>query len=84
MIVGVVDTGIDYRSTFFYDNENSVPFGTEITGSHRKIALYDDHCGRKEYSTGGHGTHVTGTILGKSYNGDDSAYNVSLLTGASL
>lgn len=76
MIVGVVDTGIDYRNAFFYDSVNSVPFGTEITGSHRKIALYDDYCGRKEFSTKGHGTHVTGTILGKSYNDEQSDYNV--------
>lgn len=82
MIIGVADTGLDYRSTYFYDLNHEVQFGSSMDSSHRKIALYHDYAGRKEYSTGGHGTHVTGTILGKAHNEAYSQYNVGLVIWA--
>ena len=76
IVVGVGDTGLDYKSTFFYDSDNSPVFGTTIYGDHRKIALYYDYSGKKDID--GHGTHVCGTIAGKANNYLYRSYNVFL------
>lgn len=76
MVIGVCDTGLDYRSTFFYDADHAVQFGMTPSTAHRKIALYYDYAGRKEYETEGHGTHVAGTIVGKALNTELSPCDV--------
>ena len=78
VLVGVGDTGIDWKSTYFYDPDHSVKKATSGSSDHRKISLYIPLFGDDETSTDGHGTHVCGTIAGKAYTGKDSdaLYNV--------
>ena len=77
IIIGVGDTGIDTKSTFFYDKDHPVAYREErLDPDHRKIALYIPYADSVETSTAGHGTHVCGTIAGKANNAGRSEYNV--------
>ena len=60
-IVSVIDTGVNYNHTFFYDPEVEVPIN-ETDLSHRKIVRYDPMYEDKDYD--GHGTRVCGLICG--------------------
>lgn len=44
--------------------------------SHRKIVLYYNYMDKEELETGGHGTHVSGIIAGKSTHSSVSQYDV--------
>lgn len=78
IIIGVGDTGLDYRSTFFYDSEHDVRIAnSRLDKNHRKIALYVPFADNEETATAGHGTHVCGTIAGKANDESVSKYNVS-------
>eukprot|EP01025_Chloroclados_australasicus_P058012 TRINITY_DN725_c0_g1_i1.p1 TRINITY_DN725_c0_g1~~TRINITY_DN725_c0_g1_i1.p1 ORF type:complete len:1518 (+),score=212.34 TRINITY_DN725_c0_g1_i1:521-4555(+) len=57
-MVGVGDTGLDYDSCFFRDDNITVP-----SLSHRKVVAYRNM--GDEIDGSGHGTHVCGTILGQ-------------------
>ena len=78
VVVGVGDSGVDPKSTYFYDPDHSVKKATSGSSDHRKISLYIPLFGDDETATDGHGTHVCGTIAGKAYTGKDSdaLYNV--------
>ncbi|CBK21403.2 uncharacterized protein [Blastocystis hominis] len=78
VLVGVGDSGIDWKSTYFYDPDHSVKRAESGSSDHRKISLYVPLFGKDETSTDGHGTHVCGTIAGKAYdssNSSDALYN---------
>ena len=76
MILGIGDTGIDVKSTFFYDPHNSVKYGTTGLSSHRKIALYVPLIDSYEAESEGHGTHVSGIAVGQANSESASRYNV--------
>lgn len=67
-IVGVGDSGLDWNSCFFQDVNNPIPFTdkpSKVDSSHRKIKGYWgllDNISEDD----AHGTHVAGTILGKT------------------
>jgi subtilisin family serine protease len=67
VIVSVMDTPIDWFSTFFYDRENVLP-----GPKHRKILLSVEP---EPIVNSSHGTHVAGTVAGNSSDGDASYYN---------
>ena len=74
-IVTIGDTGIDTYHNFFYDKDHEVPFNrTDM--SHRKIVRYEALADTTD-AVGGHGTHVSGIICGKSWDNmsEASLYN---------
>lgn len=77
IIIGVGDSGLDVRSTYFYDPDHPVTYGldSDMDFNHRKIAYYYSWADNVEYETDGHGTHVIGTVCGEKYN-DTSIWNV--------
>ena len=79
MIIGVGDSGIDAKNTFYYDPNNPVSYREErIDPNHRKIALYIPFVDREDYNTKGHGTHVASIAVGQANNQSMSYYNVLL------
>ncbi len=70
-MIGIMDSGLDYNSCFFRD-----PEGDGFGSSHRKVQAYR-WPGGAEYDgcDPGHGTHVTGTVLGEDIFGSNDAYN---------
>lgn len=77
ILIGVGDTGIDVKNTFFYDANHPVAYREErIDSEHRKIALYIPLDDRVDYNTQGHGTHVAGIAVGQANNQSISYYNV--------
>ena len=78
VLVGVGDSGIDWKSTYFYDSDHSVKQAASGSSDHRKISLYIPLFGDDETATDGHGTHVCGTIAGKAYGEtiEGTLYNV--------
>ena len=61
-IVSVIDSGVDYNHTFFYDSSTSLSIN-ETNFDHRKIVQYDSLYG-SEYDHTGHGTLICGLICG--------------------
>ncbi|QDZ18647.1 subtilisin-like serine protease [Chloropicon primus] len=80
-IVGMADSGLDFKSCFFRDPDVDVKFEKDSTGEkvfkstkHRSVDMYRCHGDCKDSS--GHGTHVAGTLLGESTSGTfASKYN---------
>ena len=69
-IVSVADGGLDTDNCYFRDASNSPFGGWDI--SRRKIAHYDYSFGDRQERAKGHGTYVSGIVLGrKSTNGVD-------------
>lgn len=82
-IVGVADSGLNDLSCFFYDNSEaySTPSTTRtaantytVEASRRKVIKYVSYADGAD-TFAGHGTHVTGTIVGNSIFGKYSAGN---------
>ena len=74
-IVGVGDTGLDYDACHFVDAQNKItpndiPAGPTAPAknfpNHRKIIQYRGYADNKEGETTGHGTHVAGSVAGKT------------------
>jgi subtilisin family serine protease len=72
-VIVVVDTGVDSLHPHFFDPDRGSVFGP----SHRKIVAIDDYADSLDMSDG-HGTHVSGTALGASY---DRGAGVALYDG---
>jgi hypothetical protein len=81
-VVGVADSGLDDKSCFFWDNSNyySSPYTTRNSGGstleamRRKVVQYTSYADDYD-NAAGHGTHVTGTIVGDSTSSDFSRAN---------
>jgi hypothetical protein len=69
-IITISDTGIDTNSSFFYDKDVPVPFGKK-NDKHRKIIRYETLA--DNIDSWGHGTHVTGTATGKSWDNNSAS-----------
>ncbi|KAK3276892.1 hypothetical protein CYMTET_15065 [Cymbomonas tetramitiformis] len=77
-IVGCGDTGVDMDSCFFRDDT-----GQSIGAAHRKVVLYNDF--GDTIDSDGHGTHVSGSILGNSAGASsNSDYYNGVAFGAKL
>lgn len=69
-IVGMSDTGFDYRSCNFASGTDPIPFTgvprsniNQVTdATHRKLVAYYPFADDKDYE-GGHGTHCAGSVL---------------------
>ncbi|MBN1521249.1 MAG: S8 family serine peptidase [Candidatus Aureabacteria bacterium] len=80
-IVGVGDTGLDYDMVFFWDAVQGVPTPA-VNLNQRKVISYHDLAGNGDWDSHDHGTHVAGTIAGRSL-GTNSEYN-GIAYGAKL
>ncbi|MCB2173830.1 S8 family serine peptidase [bacterium] len=72
-VVGVGDTGLDVDMVFFWDESAGLPSAT-VNLNQRKIISYHDLAGTGDWDGHDHGTHVAGTIAGKSASAN-SAFN---------
>eukprot|EP00475_Leptophrys_vorax_P009652 TRINITY_DN1638_c0_g1_i1.p1 TRINITY_DN1638_c0_g1~~TRINITY_DN1638_c0_g1_i1.p1 ORF type:complete len:840 (+),score=182.44 TRINITY_DN1638_c0_g1_i1:279-2522(+) len=78
-IVSIADTGLDQYSCFFYDSTNGITPTSDYSDpqtytQYRKVIQYINFADSTDYE-GGHGTHVSGTIVGNTNNNSASAYN---------
>eukprot|EP00897_Mesotaenium_endlicherianum_P003410 jgi/Mesen1/3097/ME000184S02162 len=79
-IVGVGDSGVDFQSCFFRDDEVLAP-GPD----HRKVVQYRVAPGGDALDEEGHGTHVCGSVLGSipaaQVNGSAALADISQYSG---
>eukprot|EP00931_Biecheleriopsis_adriatica_P119080 TRINITY_DN94359_c0_g1_i1.p1 TRINITY_DN94359_c0_g1~~TRINITY_DN94359_c0_g1_i1.p1 ORF type:complete len:924 (-),score=177.40 TRINITY_DN94359_c0_g1_i1:91-2862(-) len=64
-VLGLGDTGVRTDSCSFRDSAEQVPFES-LSNTHRKIAGYFSMSGDQQDSPTGHGTHIAGSMVGKS------------------
>ena len=62
MVIGLVDSGIDWDNCFFNDPNVEMTFNERMT-NHRKFTLYDTQYGNSKDDFF-HGTHMAGTMVG--------------------
>lgn len=68
VIVSIIDTGLDTMHCFYYDSNNTFKSILNKTNlNHRKVVRYDAFADISD-PPNGHGTHVTGTISGESWD----------------
>lgn len=72
-IIGIGDTGLDVDMVFFWDSAQGLPTPT-VNPDQRKIISYHDLAGNGDWDGHDHGTHVAGTVAGKSF-GVNNDYN---------
>ena len=77
VIIGIGDTGIDEKSTFFYDKDHSIQYDkSSLDLTHRKVVYYynlGDFTDTKDRS---HGTHVAGMAAGEANTAKGADSNV--------
>lgn len=71
-IVGVSDTGLDMSSCYFYDPDYPDTLvksksGSKTSSTHRKVVQYVSYQDSADDGMTAHGTHVCGSIAGKTY-----------------
>ena len=71
-IVGVLDSGVDIHHNFFYDSEHKFEYD-KFDDSQRKVVYYETTGGDNSDLEEGHGTHVCGTLLDKSWKNNSEA-----------
>ncbi|KAG9395447.1 Peptidase S8 subtilisin-related [Carpediemonas membranifera] len=63
IVVGCGDTGVDMNHCFFHDESVPMQYNTDLAAlNHRKLVYY--HVTADTEDGNGHGTHVSGSILG--------------------
>jgi len=81
-VVGVVDSGLDVTSCYFSDPSGSSMTPSDVSApitnsEYRKVVQYayctNGKCGDTTDNVGGHGTHVSGTVVGCIDGADISA-----------
>ena len=93
MVIGIGDSGLDYKHCFFADPDtnweaNIVTVGSVLTftsTTHRKIRLYRAFADFRDDN--GHGTHTCGTLAGIPYGNtlaETSSINIGMAPGAKL
>ena len=82
-IINFVDSGVDSYHCFFYDPNVKLP-ENEVNLKHRKIVRVDTWADATDHM-GGHGTHVAGSLVGKSLDESSGiSYYNGVATGAKL
>ena len=74
-VVAVSDTGVDIHNCYFSDPDAPTP-GIVPNFSHRKIVQYWPFVDDTDYEYG-HGSHVSGTVLGKKADGTGIADGIA-------
>jgi hypothetical protein len=67
LIATVLDTGLDIYHPFFYDPDYKSNLYDVNISNHRKLKYYDSFQDKTDFESG-HGTHVSGILLGKEFN----------------
>ena len=82
-IITIADTGVDTSSCYFADPSKGAVPPTPLTSaafdlSYRKVVQYNfNGCGDQGDEYAGHGTHVSGTAVGKHSDSDPSSHFIS-------
>jgi subtilisin family serine protease len=92
VVIGISDTGIDETSCYFRDKvHGAVPRSSlkhPVTDhKYRKVIQYIAYSGSNGDYSGGHGSHVSGTVAGKcDYESDNASHNVyrGMASGAKI
>lgn len=71
-VVTIVDGGLDVTNSYFYDYSNSFEFD-QLNNNHRKMIYYDSYGNNHDSKNDGHGTHVAGTVAGRSSCGNSNS-----------
>ncbi|KNC51981.1 protease [Thecamonas trahens ATCC 50062] len=83
-VVGAADTGLDTSNCMFSDTTVTTPYNT-VNTAHRKVVQYisaqTSQSETFEDETGGHGTHVVGSILGNPRSGATNAGAITKYSG---
>jgi len=93
MVIGIGDSGLDYRHCFFADPDEEWAAQVEIINgvstftstTHRKIRLYRAFADFRDDN--GHGTHTAGTLAGMPYGNtlaEASGVNIGMAPDAKL
>ena len=93
MVIGIGDSGLDYRHCFFADPDEDWSAQVEIINgvstfistTHRKIRLYRAFADFRDDN--GHGTHTAGTLAGMPYGNtlaEASGVNIGMAPDAKL
>lgn len=64
-IVGVADSGLDHSNCLFYDETLAVTLNSVMT-NHRSLYYYQTLTSSIGDDSGGHGTHVSGSVIGST------------------
>jgi hypothetical protein len=88
VVVGISDTGIDEESCYFFDPLAGLVPRSDISSPktyphQRKVIQYVNYSGSAGDYSGGHGSHVSGTVAGHSLGSEGGAYN-GMAAGAKL
>jgi hypothetical protein len=95
-IIAVLDTGLDYDSCFFAEEDGSVPpinrtlDGMNVNLTRRKVVAYDfldagdDPANRAAWDNQGHGTHAAGAAVGDQKTPALHDFDDAIAAGAKL